>query len=161
MAKSLEDDLQIVRELAQVLAESGLTEVEFERGGLKLRVAKELAPVVVEASAGSYAQQPAMPQAASPAPAASASEGSAPVAAPSGEAIRSPMVGTAYLSPSPEADPFVSVGAQVQAGQTLLIVEAMKTMNEIKAPRAGKVSAILARNAEPVEYDEPLLMLED
>ncbi|MCQ8185093.1 acetyl-CoA carboxylase biotin carboxyl carrier protein [Parvularcula maris] len=160
MAKGLDDDLQVVRELANVLADSGLTEIELERGGLKLRVVKDPAPVMIEASAPSY-QQPQMAPAAAPAQAAAAAPAAeAAPAAPSGEAVRSPMVGTAYLSPSPDADPFVSVGTQVEAGQTLMIVEAMKTMNEIKAPRAGKVAAILARNAEPVEYDEPLLTLE-
>ncbi|NNU15038.1 acetyl-CoA carboxylase biotin carboxyl carrier protein [Parvularcula sp. ZS-1/3] len=156
MAKSLDEDLEIVRELANVLNDTGMTEVELERGGLKLRVAKQVQQTVIEApqAAPMMAAAPAAPQAAAPAAAA-------PAALPSsGEAVRSPMVGTAYLSPSPGADEFIAVGATVKAGQTLMIVEAMKTMNEIKSPRDGKVVEILARNAEPVEYDEPLVILE-
>jgi acetyl-CoA carboxylase biotin carboxyl carrier protein len=152
MAKGHDDDLQILRELASVLSETGLTEVELERGGLRLRVAKQASQMVVEQPTPAPAAAPV------PAPAAPAPQ---QVAAPSaGEPVRSPMVGTAYLSPTPGAAPFVEAGAEVQAGQTLMIVEAMKTMNEIKAPRAGRILEILARNAEPVEYDETLLILE-
>lgn len=155
MGKSADDDLGVVRELAKVLAETGLTEVELERGGLRLRVARQISQTVIEnppvaapAAKGAIPEAPAAPAAVTAPP------------AHSGEAVRSPMVGTAYLSPSPGADAFVSVGETVEEGQTLLIVEAMKTMNAIKAPRAGKVAEILARNAEPVEYDEPLVILE-
>ncbi len=154
MAKSLDDDLETVRELAHVLRDTGLTEIELERGGLKLRVAKQINQTVVETAA--YA-------APAPAPVAAAPVAEAAPAAPavaSGEAVKSPMVGTAYLSPSPGADEFITVGAEVKAGQTLMIVEAMKTMNEIKAPRAGRVLEILAKNAEPVEFDEALIVLE-
>lgn len=157
MGKSLDEDLEIVRELAHVLVETGLTEVELERGGLKLRVTRNIGPQVIENVAAA-----APPQIAAPHPTAPAPQGAQPQAAApetEGEAIRSPMVGTAYLSPSPGAEPFVSVGDEVAAGDTLLIVEAMKTMNAIKAPRAGKVAKVLARNAEPVEYDEPLVIL--
>lgn len=154
MSKGLDDDLAVVRELANVLNETGLTEVELERGGLKLRVTKKTLHTYVEAP---QMAAPPMAPAAVPAP-QDAPAAAAPVSR--GEEVRSPMVGTAYLAPSPGADPFVSVGQDVKAGQTLMIVEAMKTMNEIKAPRSGKVIEILARNAEPVEYDEPLLILE-
>lgn len=156
MAKSLDEDLETVRELANVLKDTGLTEIELERGGLKLRVAKQINQTVVEAP--QYVAPAAAPVAAAAAPAAEAAPAAAPIA--SGEVVKSPMVGTAYLSPSPGADAFITVGAEVKAGQTLMIVEAMKTMNEIKAPRAGKISEILARNAEPVEFDEPLVVLE-
>lgn len=156
MAKSLDEDLETVRELASVLSDTGLTEIELERGGLKLRVAKQINQTVVEAP--QYAPAPAAP---APAPVvADIAAAPAPAAHANGELVKSPMVGTAYLSPSPGADAFITVGAEVQAGQTLVIVEAMKTMNEIKAPRAGKVIEILARNAEPVEFDEPLVVLE-
>ena len=156
MAKGLDDDLEIVRELANVLNETGLTEVEMERGGLKLRVARQSQNTFIEAP--QHMQAAAAPAPAAPA-AAPAPEAPAAIAS-NGEAVRSPMVGTAYLAPSPGADDFISVGATVKAGQTLMIVEAMKTMNEIKAPRDGKVIEILARNAEPVEFDEPLVILE-
>ncbi|MEM0930138.1 MAG: acetyl-CoA carboxylase biotin carboxyl carrier protein [Pseudomonadota bacterium] len=156
MPKSLDEDLHIVRELADVLNDTGLTEVELERGGLRLRVARNIQQTVLEQP--HVAAVAAAPVAAAPAPMAAEA---APVAAsPAGETIRSPMVGTAYLSPTPGAAQFVDVGGEVTEGQTLMIVEAMKTMNEIKAPRAGKVLEILAKNAEPVEFDEALIVLE-
>ncbi|MEM1379348.1 MAG: acetyl-CoA carboxylase biotin carboxyl carrier protein [Pseudomonadota bacterium] len=155
MSKSVEEDLAIVRELANVLVETGLTEVELERGGLKLRVTRQ-AVVAAAVEAAPVLAATAAP-ALGAAPAAAPAE--APAALPAGDAVKSPMVGTAYLAPSPDADPFVKVGQTVAAGDTLMIVEAMKTMNAIKAPRAGKVVDILARNAEPVEFDEPLVIL--
>jgi acetyl-CoA carboxylase biotin carboxyl carrier protein len=158
MPKSLDDDLQIVRELAEVLNDTGLTEIELEKGGLKLRVAKEPVRTVLEAAPAAMPAQ--APQAAAAPSGGSAAQTSGEAPSVTGEPVRSPMVGTAYLSPSPGSDPFISVGSEVSAGQTLMIVEAMKTMNEIKAPRAGKVAAILAKNAEPVEYDEVLVTLE-
>ncbi|MEE4208762.1 MAG: biotin/lipoyl-containing protein, partial [Parvularcula sp.] len=123
MAKGLDDDLQILRELANVLTETGLTEVELERGGLRLRVAKQVQHVSFEPAHPGPA-----PTAAAPMPAPTAQAAPAVTAPASGEAVRSPMVGTAYLSPSPGAAAFVEVGSQVEAGQTLMIVEAMKTM---------------------------------
>ncbi|MEO1658560.1 MAG: acetyl-CoA carboxylase biotin carboxyl carrier protein, partial [Pseudomonadota bacterium] len=140
------------------LNDTGLTEVELERGGLRLRVARTIQQTVLEAPVAAVAAPVAA--AAAPAPAAAEAAPIAAAAASSGETIRSPMVGTAYLSPTPGAAQFVDVGGEVTEGQTLMIVEAMKTMNEIKAPRAGRVLEILAKNAEPVEFDEALIVLE-
>ena len=146
-------DLDAIRAIAKVLEETGLSEVEIERGKLRLRVSRGAAqPTAAHVVPAAPAPaQPSQPQAV---PANDA----APTDHPG--AVRSPMVGTAYLSPSPDAPPFISEGAQVAQGQTVLIVEAMKTMNEIKAPRAGTVTRILATDAEPVEYDEVLLVIE-
>ena len=149
-ADKIERDLDTIRALAGVLEETGLTEVEIERGSLRLRVSRG-AGVAVASAPMAAALPPAAPAAA---PAASAPAADAP------GAVRSPMVGTAYLAPSPGAAPFVAEGAQVSQGQTVMIIEAMKTMNEIKAPKAGTVRAIHAREAEPVEYDEVLMVIE-
>lgn len=152
-------DARLVRKLADILKDTGLSEIEVEHAGLKIRVARELtaAPVnYVQAAAPAYAPAPvAAPAAATPAPAVEA----APAAA-RGDAVKSPMVGTAYLSPQPGADAFIKVGDTVSAGQTLLIVEAMKTMNPIAAPKAGKVVEILVADAQPVEFGEPLVVIE-
>ena len=154
-------DARLVRKLADILKDTGLSEIEVEHAGLKIRVARELtaAPVnYVQAAAPAYAPAPVAapaPAAAAPAPAAEA----APAAA-RGDAVKSPMVGTAYLSPQPGADAFIKVGDTVSAGQTLLIVEAMKTMNPISAPKAGKVVEILVADAQPVEFGEPLVVIE-
>ena len=147
-------DQQLIRDLAGILDETHLTEIEVEQGDLRIRVSRQ-SPVVHAAVA---------------APAPVSSSGAIPVAqvdmaaaaAPdiSKNAVTSPMVGTAYISPSPEADPFIAVGAQVREGQTLLIIEAMKTMNQIPSPRAGKVTAILFEDGQPVEYGEPLVVVE-
>lgn len=154
-------DARLVRKIADILKDTGLSEIEVEHAGLKIRVARELtaAPVnYVQASAPAYAPAPvAAPSAAAPAPVAEAAP--APVAA-RGDAVKSPMVGTAYLSPQPGADAFVKVGDTVSAGQTLLIVEAMKTMNPIAAPKAGKIVEILVADAQPVEFGEPLVVIE-
>jgi acetyl-CoA carboxylase biotin carboxyl carrier protein len=143
-------DQDMIRELAKLLDETNLTEIEFERGGVRVRVARQGQPVVAAAVAA--------PRGAAVAPAASD--------APSGDmskhpgAVPSPMVGTAYLGPEPGARPYVEVGSQVRAGQTLLIIEAMKTMNQIPAPRAGRVVQILVEDAQPVEFGEPLMIIE-
>lgn len=154
-------DARLVRKIADILKDTGLSEIEVEHAGLKIRVARELtaAPVnYVQASAPAYAPAPvAAPAAAAPAPVAEAAP--APAAA-RGDAVKSPMVGTAYLSPQPGADAFVKVGDTVSAGQTLLIVEAMKTMNPIAAPKAGKIVEILVEDAQPVEFGEPLVVIE-
>ncbi len=146
-------DKEIIRELAGLLDETGLSEIEIEQQGLRVRVSRA---GFVSAAQTSVVQ---------PAPAAGASGKSAatPSTADPGNhpgAVKSPMVGTAYRSASPDAAPFIEIGQQVQQGQTLLIVEAMKTMNQIPAPRAGKVTDILVRNGQPVEFDEPLVILE-
>ncbi len=149
-------DIELLRELAELLSETGLSEIEVEDGDRKLRVAREL-------HAASYTAAPA-PQAA-PAAAPAAQPQAAPEAvADSGpdlaNAVPSPMVGTVYLAPEPGAADFISVGAQVKEGQTILIVEAMKVMNPITAPRSGTVKAILVDNAQPVEFDQPLVVID-
>jgi len=152
-------DARLVRKLADILKDTGLSEIEVEHAGLKIRVAREL---TVAAAATQYIQAPAA-QAYAPAPAAvaPAAEAAAPApAAQAGEAVKSPMVGTVYLSPQPGADAFIKVGDTVSAGQTLLIVEAMKTMNPISAPKAGKIVEILVADAQPVEFGEPLVIVE-
>ena len=150
-------DLDAIRAIAQVLEETGLSEVEIERGKLRLRVSRGGGQVTYAAPAPIPAMTPPQPAHQGAGQAAPAND---PKPAEHPGAVRSPMVGTAYLSPSPGAAPFITPGAQVAQGQTVLIVEAMKTMNEIKAPRAGTVTDILARDAEPVEYDEVLLVIE-
>jgi len=144
-------DSALVRELAEMLSETGLTEIEVEDGDRKIRVSR--GSVAVHA-----------PAAAAPAPVAAAPAAAAPAAvdAPAApvDAVKSPMVGTAYLSPEPGAANFIEVGKQVKAGETLLIVEAMKVMNAIPAPRSGTVSQILVGNADPVEFDQPLVVIE-
>ena len=148
-------DARLVRKLADILTETGLTEIEVEHNDLKIRVAKTAAPAAVQ-----YAPAPAY--AAAPAPAAAPVAGeTAPAAVErKGDVVKSPMVGTVYLQPQPDAPAFVKVGDTVTAGQTLLIVEAMKTMNPIQAPRDGVVSEILVGDAQPVEFGEPLILLE-
>jgi acetyl-CoA carboxylase biotin carboxyl carrier protein len=144
-------DVGLVRDLADVLNETGLTEIEVERGDLRIRVAKNPAAAAVPAA------MPATVIASTPAdPAATAT------AAPSrtlGDAVKSPMVGTVYLQSQPGAPPFVRVGDRVSQGQTLLLVEAMKTMNPIGAPRDGVVLELLVADGQPVEYGEPLAVL--
>ncbi|MFN3778692.1 MAG: acetyl-CoA carboxylase biotin carboxyl carrier protein [Brevundimonas aurantiaca] len=157
--KHAEIDASLVRQLAEILNETDLTEVEVERGELRIRVARE---VTVNAAPVQYAAAPApaaAPAAAVAAPAAMPSD-PATIVARAGEEVKSPMVGTAYLQPSPEAPPFIQPGDKVKKGQTLLIVEAMKTMNPIQAPRDGVVAEILVGDAQPVEYGEPLVLLE-
>ena len=153
-----EIDATLVRQLADILNETDLTEVEVERGDLRIRVARE---VTVNAAPVQYAAAPASiaAPAAAPAPASMPSD-PATIVARAGEEVKSPMVGTAYLQASPEAPPFVQPGDKVKKGQTLLIVEAMKTMNPIQAPRDGVVKEVLVGDAQPVEFGEPLVLLE-
>jgi acetyl-CoA carboxylase biotin carboxyl carrier protein len=150
-------DTALVRELAEMLAETGLTEIEVEDGDRKIRVSRGMTmpafPQQGYAPSNPPMGQPMAGAAAQPAP---VQLGGAP---DDGNAVRSPMVGTVYLSADPESDPFVKVGDQVKAGDTLLIVEAMKVMNPITAPSAGKVQAILVANAQPVEFDQPLVVI--
>lgn len=150
-------DTALVRQLADILTETELTEIEVEHGELKIRVAREL---TVAAAPVQYAAAPAAPAPAAAAPASMPSD-PATIVARKGEEVKSPMVGTAYLKPSPEAAPFVSPGDKVKKGQTLLIVEAMKTMNPISAPRDGVVVDIMVGDAQPVEYGEALVLLEE
>lgn len=145
-------DPKLVRKLADILTDTGLTEIEVEQGGLKIRVARQ---VTMSQAPVTYAAPVAAAAPASAAAAAPAAE-----VAPRGQAVKSPMVGTVYLRPSPEAEAFVKVGDRVAAGQTLLIVEAMKTMNPIPAPTAGVILEILVGDAQPVEFGEPLVVIE-
>jgi len=144
-------DVDLVRQLAEMLDATGLTEVEVEDGDRKIRIARkaEAAPAV------HYAPAPVV----APAPHVAAAPSAEP-AADHTNAVRSPMVGTAYLAAEPGAAPFSSVGKQVAAGDTLLIVEAMKVMNPITAPSAGTIKAILVENGQPVEFDQPLVVVE-
>ncbi len=143
-ADNMAIDGKLVRELAELLAETGLSEIEVEDGERKIRVARQLTAAPMASVA-----------VAAPAPVAAA------VAAPAADAdaIKSPMVGTCYLAAEPGAANFVSVGQSVKAGETLLIIEAMKVMNPITAPAAGVVKAILVENAQPVEFDQPLVVI--
>lgn len=152
-------DANLVRQLADILNDTDLTEVEVERGDLKVKVKRE---VTVSATPVHYAPAPAAAApVAPPAPVAPAMAiDPAAIVARAGEEVKSPMVGTAYLQPSPEAAPFVQPGDKVKKGQTLLIVEAMKTMNPIQAPRDGVVADILVGDAQPVEFGEALVLLE-
>ncbi|KDP95954.1 acetyl-CoA carboxylase [Brevundimonas sp. EAKA] len=157
--KHAEIDAALVRQLAEILNETDLTEVEVERGELRIRVARE---ITMHAAPVQYAAAPApaaAPVAAAAAPVSMPSD-PATIVARAGEEVKSPMVGTAYLQASPEAPPFVQPGDKVKKGQTLLIVEAMKTMNPIQAPRDGVVAEILVGDAQPVEFGEPLVLLE-
>jgi len=144
-------DTSLVRELAELLSETGLTEIEVEDGDRKIKVSRGVAPAAMTAPTVSVAAPPA-----APATAPAAGEPAAPDMA---NAVRSPMVGTAYLTPEPGADAFIKVGAPVKAGDTLLIVEAMKVMNPIVAAKDGMVQQILIENAQPVEYDQPLVVI--
>ena len=147
-----EMDTEFIRKLAKLLDETNLGEIEMAEGDRKIRVAR---PVV--AAAAALAAAPMM--AAAPAPAAAAPAAAADAAKNPG-AVKSPMVGTAYLLPEPGKPPFVHIGDKVVAGQTLLIIEAMKTFNPIKAPKAGVLKQILIDNAQPVEFGEPLMIVE-
>ncbi len=147
-------DKGLIRDLADILNDTDLTEIEVEQDDLRIRVSR--------ASATQYVQAPiaAAPIAAA-APVAAASAVAAPVAAADNKnAVTAPMVGTAYLAPAPGAKAFIEVGATVKEGQTLLIIEAMKTMNQIPAPRSGKVTEILITDGQPVEYGQPLVIVE-
>ncbi|MBL8883583.1 MAG: acetyl-CoA carboxylase biotin carboxyl carrier protein [Hyphomicrobium sp.] len=149
---------QLIRELAELLNETGLTEIEMEKSGLKVRVARKIHLAASVPLAGPIPAAPAMATLASQAPVAVASGAADPSKHPG--AVKSPMVGTAYRSPEPGAASFCEVGSKVSQGDTLLIIEAMKTMNQIPAPRSGTVTAILFENAQPVEYGEPLIIIE-
>ncbi|MGU3668077.1 acetyl-CoA carboxylase biotin carboxyl carrier protein [Methylobacterium sp. A49B] len=155
MPKNDAIDPELVRELANLVTETGLSEIEVEKGDLRIRVARRLEPVSVQVAAPVAAM-------AAPAPAAPA----APSALAPAEPVRSqpgsvpsPMVGTAYLRPSPDAKTFVDIGSKVEVGEKLLLIEAMKTFNEIVAPRAGTVTAIFVEDGQPVEFGEALLVI--
>jgi acetyl-CoA carboxylase biotin carboxyl carrier protein len=146
-------DARLVRRLAAILNDTGLTEIEVERGDLRIKVAR--APAALATAPAIYA---------APAPAAAAGAGAAApsreLAAPAGDVVTSPMVGTVYLQAEPGVAPFVRVGDMISEGQTLLIVEAMKTMNPIPAPRSGRLIEMLVADGQPVEFGEPLAVIE-
>ncbi|MDX1107714.1 acetyl-CoA carboxylase biotin carboxyl carrier protein [Sinorhizobium medicae] len=150
-------DQALIRDLANILNDTDLTEIEVEQDDLRIRVSRNGTPVAMS--------MPAMPAYQVP-PAATGGQ-SAPAAQAASEgghnaknAVTAPMVGTAYLAPAPGSRPFIEVGATVKEGQTILIIEAMKTMNQIPAPRSGKITEILVQDAAPVEYGEPLIVIE-
>lgn len=158
-SKDLPIDPTLVREIAALISETDLTEIEVEKGDLRIRVARQVtvqaAPVQqVMAAPAVMASAPAAPM---PAPAATPAVND--LSAHPG-AVRSPMVGTAYRRPSPGATPFIEIGTVVKAGEKILLVEAMKTFNEIVAPRAGTVTHILIEDGQPVEYGEALVVIE-
>ena len=163
--RSHEDDVEFIKALAELLSENDLSELQVKRdypddGALNVRVSK-LSNVTTTTIAAPVAAAPAAAPAApaaEPAAAPAKSEGSDPAAHPG--AVTSPMVGTVYLSPEPEADAFVKVGDTVQEGQTLLIVEAMKTMNQIPAPKSGTVKRVLVEDGAPVEFGAPMMIVE-
>jgi acetyl-CoA carboxylase biotin carboxyl carrier protein len=153
IASAIDPDL--IEKLAEIASRLGLSEIEVEQGELRIRVARQLAPMQISTTS-------LMPSlAAAPAPVVIAPP---PVpAAPAAEnpgTVKSPMVGTAYRRPSPEAPPFVEIGSQVKAGDRILLIEAMKTFNDIVAPRAGTITSILIEDMAPVEYGQPLIVIE-
>ena len=157
MPKASPFDPELVRELANLIAETDLTEIEVAKGDLRIRVARAVT-ATVSVPMAAVAAGPA-----GPAPVIAPPAGSEPALAPASAhpgAVLSPMVGTAYRKPSPDAKNFVEIGSRVEAGDRLLLVEAMKTFNDIVAPRAGTVTAIFVEDGQPVEYGEPLLVIE-
>jgi acetyl-CoA carboxylase biotin carboxyl carrier protein len=145
-SSSMRIDPDLVRELAELLTENALTEIEVADGERRIKVSR------LSGTEARVAQPVAAPAAAAP-------DAAPPVEEISGETIKSPMVGTAFLSPEPSADPFVAVGDAVKAGDTLLIVEAMKVMNPITAPAGGVIKKIMVADAQPVEFDQPLVII--
>jgi acetyl-CoA carboxylase biotin carboxyl carrier protein len=145
-------DARLVRRLAAILNDTGLTEIEVERGDLRIKVARNGAPIAAQPTV--YAA-PAV----AGAPAPTAAPASPTAAPPEGDVVNSPMVGTVYLQPEPGAAPFTRIGDMVTEGQTLLIIEAMKTMNPIPAPRAGRLLDMLVADGQPVEFGEPLAVI--
>ncbi|WP_222183624.1 acetyl-CoA carboxylase biotin carboxyl carrier protein [Geminicoccus harenae] len=158
MAK-LDVETSFIEKLAELLQRTGLTEIEINQGTTRVRVARQVQMAPMDVTAPVYMQAPAHQAAA---PAAAPAE-PAPPAGPDAShpgVVKSPMVGTVYLAPEPGAPPYAGVGSEVKEGQTLLIIEAMKVMNAIRAPRAGRVARVFVENAAPVEFGEPLLVLE-
>lgn len=155
-SKANTSDTKLIRELANILNETDLSEIEMKRGDLKIRVSKHSGQVInaVAAPAPVAAAPTAAPVATAPAAAP------APETADHPGAVKSPMVGTAYVRPSPDASPFVSPGDSVKEGDTVLLIEAMKTFNPITAPKSGKVTSVLVTDAQPVEFGEPLFIIE-
>ena len=147
-------DGDLVKQLAKILAETGLTEIEYDTGSLKIRVAKTLHQHAVMSAPAQMVASPAASGSAAPTAPAASDDRNHP------GSVKSPMVGVVYLSPEPGKPTFVKVGDQVTEGQTLLLIEAMKTYNPVKAPKAGKVTKIIVAEAAPVEFGEPLMIIE-
>ena len=165
MAKISQVDQDLIRTIAELVNEANLAEIELEQDDFRIRVTRTFAKEVVQVAAPSYA--PSAAPAAPASPAAPAASGSTPAAPASAEdlaaspnTLTSPMVGTAYLSPEPGAKAFVEVGTKVAEGQTVLIIEAMKTMNQIPAHKSGTITRVLVDDATPVEYGDPLVVIE-
>lgn len=163
MAKESKDrealDKGLIRDLAQLLNETGLTEIEIEKDDLKVRVARHAVPAAAY-PVGMPAAAPIAGSTAAPMPGGPAAAPAGPDPASHPGCVKSPMVGTAYRSPEPGTAAFIDIGTRVTQGQTLLIIEAMKTMNHIPAPRSGVVKEILIENGQPVEFGEPLVIIE-
>lgn len=154
---AMQVDVQLVRDLAALLDDTNLTEIEVEDGDRKIRVARKAGAAAPVFAAPAPVAAPVAVAATAPAAAAAPA---ADAGLPAGNVVKSPIVGTAYLSAEPGAAPFARVGAQVKEGETILIVEAMKVMNAIPAPMSGTVKAVLVDNGQPVEYDQPLIVIE-
>ncbi|MCS4241488.1 acetyl-CoA carboxylase biotin carboxyl carrier protein [Rhizobium sp. BIGb0125] len=152
-------DKELIRDLANILNDTDLSEIEIEQDDLRIRVSRSAPAATVYAAAPPAYAAPAPVAPAAPAPLAAPAASAAPARNPA-NTVTSPMVGTVYLSPAPGARAFIEVGATVKEGQTLLIVEAMKTMNQIPAPKSGKVTEIIVNDAQPVEYGEALVVIE-
>jgi acetyl-CoA carboxylase biotin carboxyl carrier protein len=158
---SLSFEIEALRVLAQLLRNNGLSEIQLEEGDRKLRLVRLIPPSSGSAAGAMSHVAPAPAPAAAPAPASASAEAAGkPDPAKHPGAVKSPMVGVAYLSPEPGAPAYVSIGQTVKVGQTVLLIEAMKTFNQIKATNAGTVTQILVKAGAPVEYDEPLLIIE-
>ncbi len=155
---SFDLDAKFVRTMAKLLEETGLTEMEYSEGERRIRLSRSAPPAPI-GYAPAYAPAPVAP-AAAPVAAAPAAPAAAVAPAQHPGAVKSPMVGTAYMASEPSAPPFVKEGDTVKAGQTILIIEAMKVMNPIKAPKGGTVTQVLVANAQPVEFGQPLLIIE-
>ena len=154
-AKSMRVDTALVRELAELLTANELTEIEVEDGDRKIKVRRDIAPV---ASAAPAAAAPVAPALSGP-PAQAKEDVGSQDGDVAGESVKSPMVGTVYLSPEPGAQPFIEAGKAVKAGDTLCIIEAMKVMNPITAPGPGVIKKIMVSDGQPVEFDQPLVVL--
>ena len=157
-AGAMRIDPALVRELAQLLSDNALTEIEVEDGDRRIKVTREPAPMISAQAAAQPIVQQAAPALSAPPMQAKEDLGTA-AEQPAGNAVKSPMVGTAYMSAEPGAKPFITVGDTVKAGDTLLIVEAMKVMNPITAPEGGTVKQIMVSDAQPVEFDQPLVII--
>jgi acetyl-CoA carboxylase biotin carboxyl carrier protein len=160
MAKDSPFDPELVRELATLIADTDLTEIEIEKGDLRIRVARNVTATVTIPMAAATAAATAAPPLPVPATPSPVSDGVSKAAVSHSGTVRSPMVGTAYRKPSPEAKNLIEIGSRVEVGDKLLLIEAMKTFNDIAAPRAGVVIAIFVEDGQPVEYGEPLLVIE-